>query len=47
MFGEKVNDLTMKALTQIDQGYLIDVSNFILIKHKRAEIKSREVNKEL
>ena len=27
--------------------YLSDISNFILIEHKRAEIQSREVNREL
>ena len=33
--------------TNIPRAYLSDEMNFILIGHKRAEIQSREVNREL
>ena len=56
MFGEKLNDVIMTSSniwilwnlnTNRPRVYLSDISNFILIDHKRAEIQDREVNREL
>ena len=51
-----LNDVTMTSLpirilsnsnTNLPRAYLSDKLNFILIGHKRAQIQSREVNREL
>ena len=56
LFGETLNDVTITSShirflwnlnTNWPRVYLSDIQNFILIKHKRAEIQGREVNREL
>ena len=56
LFGENLNDVIMtsspirilwKLNTNRPRIYLSDIPKFIFIKHKRAEIYSREVNKDL
>ena len=53
---ENLNGVTMTSSstwfqwnsnTNLQRAYVIGISNFILIKHKRAEIQGREVNREL
>ena len=56
LFTENLNDVTMtpspipilsNSNTNIPRAYPSDKMNFILIGHKRAEIQSREFNREL
>ena len=56
LYTENVNDVKMTSSPiqilsnsniNIPRAYQSDKMNFILIGHKRAEIQSREVNREL
>ena len=56
LFAENVHDVTMTSSpvrilsnsnTNLPRAYLSNKLNFILIEHKRTEIQSREVNREL
>ena len=59
LFAENLNDVTMTIVTSspirilsnlntnLPMAYLSDKLNFILIRHKRAQIQSREVDREL
>ena len=55
LFGENLNDVTMTSSpiwflynsnTNLQRAYLRDILNFIWIGHNRAEINSKEFNKE-
>ena len=43
----KIIYLFLSLSMWLARAYLSDILNFISIRHKRAEIRSREVNKEL
>ena len=56
MYGENLNDVTLTSspirflsnlYTSRPRVYLSDIADFILIEHKRAEVYSKEVNREL